>query len=77
MKTSNAIKKLEKHNFAVSQVGNNVEGRRGARIIEFIDQQDSAICVRARCASDVDDIMSDYFAGVWCDNISQALRISS
>lgn len=31
---------------------------------------------RVRSKSDKDDIMTDYFAGVWCDNLTQAIRVA-
>lgn len=78
MKTVNAIKKLEKagaeikvrdNKFYTAFIGNDA--------IDFIDQDGSAICIRIRSKNDHDDSMTDYSAGVYCDNLTQALRMAA
>jgi sulfatase maturation enzyme AslB (radical SAM superfamily) len=79
MKVINAIKKLEKAGFEVINDASRYSARRGNDIIEFIKNggdSDQAICIRIMSASDRDDLMTDYSAGTFCDNLSQAIRIA-
>ena len=80
MKTSNAIKTLEKaglkvvtpyHGFysAISPSGKNV--------IEFLDQDGAMLCVKVRCVKGVDNVHSDYAAGSWCKNLKQAMLLAA
>ena len=80
MKTENAIKKLQKAGFRV-KVSENVSNRyiaekEGCRdFIEFLSQDDKLIIIDLRHRGQEDDPMTDYHAGTFCDNLSQALRI--
>ncbi len=86
MKISNAIKKLEKVGFKVT---NDEELRsqlfvarreNSTHVVEFMKNggnSDQVTCIRVKRVNDQDDIMTDYFAGVWCDNITQAIRVAS
>ena len=77
MQITNAISKLTKEGFKVINVNNRwYSARRNNDIVEFIDQDNDAICIKSRSVNDEDDIMTDYSAGVFCDNISQAIRLS-
>mgnify|MGYP000906961277 FL=1 len=79
MKITNAIKKLEKAGFEVINDGSRFSASRKNDIIEFIQNgggSDQAICIRIMSANDQDDMMTDYCAGTFCDNISQAIRIA-
>jgi hypothetical protein len=79
MKITNAIKKLQKAGFEVINDGSRFSARRANNIVEFIKNggdSDQAICIRVLSANDHDDIMSDYCAGTYCDNLSQAIRIA-
>ena len=79
MKITNAIKKLEKAGFNVTAYGCQFAAQRGNDIIEFSKNgggSDSVICIRVRSVNDQDDSYSDYSAGVFCDNISQAIRLA-
>tara|TARA_R110002153_G_scaffold100777_2_gene236814 strand:+ start:1434 stop:1676 length:243 start_codon:yes stop_codon:yes gene_type:complete len=79
MKITNAIKKLQKAGFEVINDGSRFSASRESNIIEFIQNgggSDQAICIRVMSADDQDDVMTDYSAGTYCDNISQAIRIA-
>lgn len=80
MKTANAIKTLEKSGFkvvtpykgfysAISPSGKNV--------VEFLDQNDVMLCVKVRGVDDADDHHTDYAAGVWCNNLKQAMLLAN
>jgi len=80
MKVTNAIKKLEKAGFEVIKDAARYSARRKNDIIEFIQNgggSDQAICIRIMSANDRDDMMTDYSAGTYCDNLSQAIRLAS
>lgn len=80
MKTSNAIKTLEKYT-RVNCIPDQRKywamrpDREGiARIISFIDQGGEIICLHTRRATDKNDSQSDYFPGSYWDTMAQALR---
>lgn len=80
MKLENAIKKLSKHG-EVKQNGGSFWAEVNNHVIQFmangrIEEGRHIICLRVRNKKDHDDSMTDYCAGVWCDNMSQALRIA-
>ena len=80
MKITNAIKKLEKAGFEVINEGSRYSARRENGIVEFIQNgggSDQAICIRIMSVNDQDDIMTDYSAGTYCDNLSQAIRLAN
>lgn len=79
MKLTNAIKKVEKIG-QVIQSGQRFSVQKGNEVLEFlangkIEKDTNITCIRVRRIKDQDDAMSDYCAGVWCDNISQAIRL--
>lgn len=82
MQTENAVKKLEKAGFTRSAPIQNRENffsfaKEGHdRLVEFIDQRGSAICIGFRHKNDHSDSQSDYCASIFCDNISQAMRLA-
>jgi hypothetical protein len=79
MTVANAVKKLAKSGFEVTGSDMRFSGRNGLRVVEFSRVQcdsDSIGCIKVRYANDNDDAQSDYSAGVWCDNISQAIRLA-
>ncbi len=76
MQVTNAVKKLTKAGFAVTQSGNRYSAQAGRNVIEFYEQDGRTICIRLRTENDCDDVMSDYSAGVFCDNLSQAIQIA-
>ena len=77
MKISNAIKKLEKAGYKVSSCDERFRfwAENGKDIISFFNQGDSVRCINARSKGDEHDPMTDYSAGVYCDNISQAISV--
>lgn len=34
------------------------------------------MCIRVRSRNDEDDVLTDYCAGTWCDNLKQALSLA-
>ena len=77
MTLENAIKKLSKV-AKIETNGLHYWGQIGGHMVEFMKNSVGDIsCIRVRGVRDEDDIMTDYFAGVWCDNLSQAIRIAS
>lgn len=81
MKLKNAIKKLSKFG-KVENSGSLYFARVGNHFVEFmsngkIEEAFDICCIRVRACNDEDDTMTDYFAGVWCDNLTQAIRIAN
>jgi hypothetical protein len=76
MQTTNAITKLTKAGFQVTNTGNRYQAKANHHIIRFFDQQGSIICINVRGQNDHDDAMSDYSAGVFCDNLKQAITLA-
>jgi hypothetical protein len=76
MQTTNAITKLTKAGFQVTNTGNRYQAKANRQVISFVDQQGSIICINVRGQNDQNDAMSDYSAGVFCDNITQAIRLA-
>jgi hypothetical protein len=76
MQLSNAIKKLDKANFEITQNGKRYSAKANRHIIDFIEQDGSVLCVKVRSENDMDDSLSDYSAGVWCDNLTQAIKLA-
>jgi hypothetical protein len=77
MQVTNALKKLNNAGFAVTQTGNRYSAKTGRNVIEFYEQDGRTICIRLRTENDLDDVMRDYSAGVFCDNLSQAIRLAN
>jgi translation initiation factor IF-2 len=79
MQVKNAIKKLEKAGFSVSSNGRNVTAKKGTKVISVSanggDMVDQVATVRVRSAMDMDCSQTDYFAGVYCDSVTQAIKI--
>jgi hypothetical protein len=79
MTVANAVKKLTKSGFEVTGSDMRFSGRNGLRVVEFSRvgrDSDSIGCIKVRSVNDKDDAQSDYSAGVWCDNLSQAIRLA-
>jgi hypothetical protein len=76
MQTTNAITKLTKAGFQVTNTGNRYQAKANRQVISFVDQQGSIICINVRGQDDHDDAMSDYSAGVFCDNLKQAITLA-
>ena len=78
MQLINAIKKLNKSGFEVFNNGNRYKAKKvGLKyVVEFISQEELIMCIRARRENDRDDSQSDYSAGMWCNNLAQAIRLA-
>ena len=78
MQLTNAIKKLNKSGFVVSNAGNRYSAKKvGLKyVVEFINQETSVLCIRVRQENDNDNSMVDYSAGTWCDNLTQAISLA-
>lgn len=76
MKEINAIKKLENIGARVAVKGNQVTGYIKNYLVELTVQHEDreVMIIRVRRANDIDDSMTDYSAGSFFDNLSQALR---
>lgn len=77
MQVQNAIKKLEKAGFTVQEnSGRFVARNSGHRQIEFLrnGRSEEITCIHTRKIGEQDDSMTDYFAGIWHDNITQAIK---
>ena len=75
MTIKNAIKKAER------MIGEKVEEKNGEFIIKknkkelsCIKSGEEAMCFRTRGLNDHDNINTDYFAGVFWDNLTQAIN---
>jgi hypothetical protein len=77
MTTANATKKLVKAGFQVTAVGRRISAKKGFRVIELTAGGEETIqTVRVRAACDSDDIVHDYTAGVYCDSVTQAIKLA-
>ena len=78
MQLTNAIKKLNKSGFKVINSGSRYKAKKAGLkyVIEFNTQDELIMCIRARREDDRDDSQSDYSAGMWCNNLAQAIRLA-
>lgn len=80
MQVQNAIRRLERHGFTPRPGFNapRYSYEKDGEIIEFSTNPGSTHVhtIRVRRAEDHDDAMQDYCAGVFVDNLSQALRLA-
>ena len=76
-----ATKKLEKAGFKVENLtfGFHASNPSLPWVIEFHrnGRSDEVTCINVRRANDHHDSMTDYSAGSFCDNITQAIRRAS
>jgi hypothetical protein len=82
MTIKNAIKKLERNGFKVSNKEDRfffAEKENSSDVIEFFKNggTQNVICINVRSRDDHHDSMSDYSAGVFVRNISQAIAIAN
>ena len=77
MKLENAIKKLEKAGYVVSSTNSSVifNAQKGIKIIEFLVSSGSVYGCTVRDQNDNHDMHRDYHAGVYCANITQAIKL--
>ena len=77
----NAIKKIEKAGFKVEQVNSVYRASKSTTnyVIEFFKNGCSGniTCINVRRLNDEHDSMTDYYAGVWANNITQAIKLAS
>jgi hypothetical protein len=78
MQLTSAIKKLNKSGFEVLNNGNRYKAKKvGLKyVVEFISQETSVLCIRVLQENDYDNSQSDYSAGTWCDNLTQAILLA-
>lgn len=78
MKLQNAINKLTKLGLKVTKDGQFYSARTKRHVIEFrVSRYDDAITlIRVIGFNDKDDFIQDYCAGIWCDNLSQAIKLA-
>ena len=82
MKLENALKKLQTLGLTTQSIGNQYTTIVGKNIIEFRvgifgDNLNNIGLIRVIGKDERDDFMHDYCAGVFCDNLSQAIRLAS
>lgn len=81
MTTAGAVKKLERAGFAVENDGMHFTAKKSgfAKIVEFAKngREDCVTCIRVRRENDKDEIHTDYSAGFFVDNITQAIKAVS
>jgi len=77
MKLSNALKKLSKYGKTEIK-GIHYQTIQGDTVVEFLvsSYSEEITCIRVRSIHDKDDSQSDYSAGVWVDNLSQAIKVA-
>jgi hypothetical protein len=81
MTTTNAAKKLTKAGFTVAEKNGLIQASKiGCKyVIEYFRNGGSqeVICINVRRYDDKHDSMTDYCAGVWANNITQAIIIAA
>lgn len=89
MTLKNAIKKLEKAGAKIyinyyndEKTSGDIKGHfSNGEIVDFVFNEDGGVskcsCFEVKRAGDKDEIQSDYFAGVWCKNLKEAIEIAS
>jgi hypothetical protein len=80
MTITKAIAKIEKNlNVKVQKLDHLYFATYGTRTISFFQngREDQITCIKTGNINDRDDSQSDYFAGTYHDNISQAIRFVS
>lgn len=75
MKTTNAIKKLEKQGFRIERDENQISAWKGEHRVGFHDQAGEAICIWTDCkySRDTRDPMTDYFPETYHANVTKAI----
>jgi len=81
MTTTNAAKKLTKAGFTVTEIRSGsyqATSSVASHLIEYFRNggSDSITCICVRKANDKHDSQSDYAAGVWASNITQAINLA-
>lgn len=86
MTLKNAINKLQKltnkkvqrnsQMFWLELNGNNIEFMANGKINEDDFSATDITCIRVKRSNENDDPMTDYYPGIWCDNLSKAIRLA-
>lgn len=81
MTVKNALTKLEKNGFSVHEDRNCFSASKlnSRYLIEFIKNggsSQSITCITVRREDDHSDMMTDYFAGTWCKNLTYAIKLA-
>lgn len=80
MKIENAIKKLVKAGFETENSGSFYYASKPdfSDVIEFTrnGSMDTVATIRVKGKKEQDEIYTDYFCGIYVDNISQAMRLA-
>jgi hypothetical protein len=81
MTAQNAAKKLTKAGFTITEDNGSFQASKAEckYVIEYHRNgcSEDIVCINVRRPNDKHDSMSDYFAGVWADNITQAIRLAN
>ena len=81
MTITNAIKKVTKAGFVVTQNGQRFSAKKAGLkyLVEFCKngREDMITCIGVRHEEDHSDSQSDYCATIYTDNISQAIRLAN
>ena len=81
MKVQNAVNKLTKLGMTVTENQGHFTATKTdmSDVIEFSRNggSDNITCIRVRRSNEQDDFQTDYFAGVYADNMAQAIRLAS
>ena len=80
MKVTNAIKKLQKAGFTITREHGffTAEKPELRRVVEFAQNgtADEITCIGFRHKNDKSDSMTDYCATMFCDNLTQAIKLA-
>ena len=80
MTITNAIKKVTKAGFTVTQNGQRYSAKKEGinYLVEFIKNgsEDAIACVGVRHQNDHSDAMIDYSATIYTNNITQAIKLA-
>jgi hypothetical protein len=80
MTITNAIKKVTKAGFTVTQNGQRYSAKKQglSHLVEFSKngREDTITCVGVRHENDHSDAMIDYSATIYTNNLSQAIRLA-
>jgi hypothetical protein len=81
MTAQNAAKKLIKAGFTINDDEGSIRASKAdcKYVIEYFrnGRSEEIVCINVRRPSDNHDSQSDYFAGIWADNITQAIRLAN
>jgi hypothetical protein len=75
MKLENAIKKLGKYGKVSHNENNQYWVEHNGGILSFYSQDGKIVCINVRGIDDESIPEEDYFAGICCKNLTQAMRI--